>query len=609
MELTVSLRDYAPFRDCRAHVRPAQVGMGAMPYSQRRRTARRISVARLALASFSLFAVWIDPGGAGPHSDHLYPLVAGYAAYSAVVALLARRSFLHLDRLQIGAHVIDIAVFSAFVYLTEGSTSLFFVYFVFALITGTLRWQWRGTLVTAACTLAAFLALGILSGPLQHDPHFDRDRFIIGIVYLAVVAWLLAILGMHEARLRKEVGQLAVWSPDADLDDTLGTCHPRWLAHAANTMGVQRALFTWEDEEEPWLQISLWEDGHFALSRAASAEFSPLVAADLEGTEFVCEHARGGLAALTLFGTDGNLRHFRGQPVHEAFADRFAMGTVISAPVNAGEGKARLFFLDKRQVSSDDLALANIVATGVTLRFVASRLRARLRESAAFEERVRLARDLHDGVLQSLAGTALQLETARRLLEHDPPGAGEIIESVQDSLTKEQRDLRRFVEGLRPGLAAESEVTPDLRGRLREVRDSVSRQWGLNVEVLLENDLEPCLLATSIGADDLTLDIAFIVHEGLVNSARHAQATRAWARVRCTNDRVEVVLGDDGHGFAFHGRLDMAALRDLGTGPRTLMQRVESRGGTLTVESSAEGSRIEVTLPLAAGGAGLRDVV
>jgi signal transduction histidine kinase len=581
----------------------------AMPYSQRSRTARRIAVARLILATFSLFAVWLDPGAAGHHSDALYPLVAGYAVYAGLVALLLGRASLRLNRLQIVAHAIDIAVFSTFIYLTAGTTSLFFVYFVFALITGTLRWQWRGTVATAALTLVAFLGFGILSEQGQHDPDYELGRLIIGIVYLAVVAWLLAFLGMHEARMRQEVGKLAAWSQDFDTDDDLGGPHTRWLAQAADTMGVRRAMFAWEDEAEPWLQIALWEDGHTTISRAAPDEFSPLVAADLAGAAFVCADARGGPATRTLHGTEEDLHVRRGPPVHEAFADRFAMGTVISAPVNAEEGEARLFFLDKRRTSSDDLALVNIVARGVTVLTVDSHLRARLRESAAFEERVRLARDLHDGVVQSLAGTALQLETARRHLAGDSPAAREIIESVQDSLTQEQRDLRHFVDGLRPGLAVESPVTPDLRGRLREVRESVSRQWELTVEVLLENDLEDCLDATSITEDDLTLDIAFIVHEGLVNSARHARATRAWAIVRCTSARVDVVLGDDGHGLAFQGRLDMAALRDLGTGPRTLMQRTESRGGTLTVDSSAEGSRIEITLPLAAGRAGLREVV
>jgi len=579
-----------------------------MPYSQRSRTERRIAVARMMLAAFSLFAVWLDPGEGGHHSKHTYALVAGFAVYSVVVALLVPRASDYLSRLQIVVHVIDIAVFSAFIYLTEGTTSLFFVYFVFALITATLRWQWRGTVVTAAVTLVAFLAFGVVSGPLQHDPDFDRGRLLIGIVYLAVAAWLLAFLGMHEARLRKELDQLAGWSRDAGPDADLGGTHTRWLAQAADTMGVRRAVFAWEDEEEPWLQIALWEDGHTTLSRAAPAEFSPLVAADLEGAVFECADARGGPAALTLHGTEEHLHRRRGPPVHQAFADKFEMRAVISAPVNAEGGAARLFFLDKRPLSTDDLALANIVAGGVTLLTDDSYLRARLRESAAFEERVRLARDLHDGVLQSLAGTALQLETARRLVAGDPPAAREIIESVQDSLAQEQRDLRHFVDGLRPGLAAESAATPDLRGRLREVRESVSGQWGLEVEVLLENDFEPCVLATGSTADDLTLDIAFIVHEGLVNSARHAQATRAWARVRCSDDRVEVVVGDDGHGFTFQGQLDMAALGDLGTGPRALMQRVESRGGTLTVESGAGGSRIEVTLPLASATAGPREV-
>ena len=91
--------------------------------------------------------------------------------------------------------------------------------------------------------------------------------------------------------------------------------------------------------------------------------------------------------------------------------------------------EARLFFLDKPHLTSDDLALADIIATGVGLLMAESRLEERLRESAAFEERVRLARDLHDGVLQSLTGIALQLETARRLLEGDVPAARGVIET------------------------------------------------------------------------------------------------------------------------------------------------------------------------------------
>jgi len=579
-----------------------------MPYSQRTRTERQISFARLTLAGFSLLAMLLDSDEVGHHADTVYPLVVGFVVYSFVVVLLVPRATLYLSRLQIVTHAIDIVGFSAFIYLTEGATSLFYVYFVFTLVAATLRWQWRGTLVTAAFTLVAFFGFALLNVQMQHDPGFDLGRLVIGIVYLAIVAWLLAFLGIHEARLRREVGQLAIWSRDVGLDDALGAPRSRWLARAANTMGVRRVVFAWEDEEEPWLQIALWEDGHTALSRAAPDEFSPLVAPDLEDAVFMCADARGGPAAVTLYGTEDHLQRRRGPPIHRAFADKFEMGTVISAPVGAEAGTARLFFLDRPRISSDDLALANIVAGGVTLLTVDSHLRLRVRESAVFEERVRLARDLHDGVLQSLAGAALQLETARRLLADDPPAARKIIENVQGFLAQEQRDLRRFVDALRPERVRER-ATTDLRRRLVEVRDRVSGQWGLDVEVLLEEGLEQESGTTSISADDLASDIALIVREGLVNSARHAEGTRAWATVRYTSDTVEIVLGDDGHGFAFLGRLDRAALRDLEMGPRSLMQRVEARGGTLTVDSSARGSRIEIILPADAHTAGLRKAV
>lgn len=578
-----------------------------MQYSQTRRTERRIATARLVLASVSLLAVRLNPGQAGHHGDVVNVLVAGYALYAAVFMLLVWRASRYLNRLRIAAHIIDIAVFSVFIYFTQGTTSLFYVYFVFALIAGGLRWQWRGTLVTAAGTLVAFLGAAILAALRASDPDFDQAGLFIAIAYLGVVAGLLAMLGVHEARHHREVGRLAVWSQDASLDAAQLAPHARWLARAAETMGVRRALFAWEDEEEPWLRIALWEDGHTAISRAAPADFSPLVAADLEDEAFVCADARGGPAALTLFGTEGKLHRRTGPAVNEELADRFAMGAVISTPVNAGEGKARLFFLDKRHVDSEDLALARIVSAGVALRVTASHLQASEHKTAALEERVCVARDLHDGVLQSLAGTALQLETARRLLAIDPSAARDIIESVQETLTQEQRDLRHFVDAIRPGYAVGSAVVPDLRERLREVSENVSRQWGLTVEALVENDPDEDLGALNNSEDALARDIAFIVHEGLVNGARHAQATRAWATVRGASECVEIVVGDDGHGFGFQGRLDSSALRDLGTGPRTLMQRVESLGGTLIVESGAGGSRIEITLPLAADVASLAE--
>jgi signal transduction histidine kinase len=255
-------------------------------------------------------------------------------------------------------------------------------------------------------------------------------------------------------------------------------------------------------------------------------------------------------------------------------------------------------------LTSDDLTRAGIIATAVGFLMAESRLKDQLRESAAFEERVSLARDLHDGVLQSLTGTALQLETARRLLEGDVPAARAVIETIQRSLAVEQRDLRLFVDQLKPRHEVLEQAAPDLHARLFELRESISDNWHLDVEMAFED-----LGALPSGSDGLAQDVYFIVREGLVNSARHAGATRARAGVRSKSDRFEIQLEDDGHGFPFRGRHDLASLGNLRVGPVALMQRVEARGGALAIDSSLVGSRIEITLPFDARGSASRETV
>src|SRR5205823_1334979 len=88
---------------------------------------------------------------------------------------------------------------------------------------------------------------------------------------------------------------------------------------------------------------------------------------------------------------------------------------------------------------------------------------------AVSEERVRVARDLHDGLLQSFTGVVLQLETIHSTLETDPQEAKRMITETQALIMSDQRDLRRFVEQLRPRPAHE-ETKFDFSARLEDLR-------------------------------------------------------------------------------------------------------------------------------------------
>src|SRR2546426_5008927 len=116
------------------------------PYSPQGRAERVLSAGRVILATFSLLAIWLDPSEPAKYARITYSLLAGYVIYALFLALLAWHSDVLLVRLRLFTHVVDLTLFSLFMYFTEAPSSPFFVYFVFSLVGATLRWQWHGVL-------------------------------------------------------------------------------------------------------------------------------------------------------------------------------------------------------------------------------------------------------------------------------------------------------------------------------------------------------------------------------------------------------------------------------------------------------------------------------
>jgi signal transduction histidine kinase len=153
-----------------------------------------------------------------------------------------------------------------------------------------------------------------------------------------------------------------------------------------------------------------------------------------------------------------------------------------------GEGvKGRLFAPDKKGMTSDDLVLGRIVANQLATQIDYSNMLRQLQRSAAVEERVRMARDLHDGLLQSLTGAALQLETANRLMEADPPTARQRLLEIQRLIAAEQKELRSYVEEMTSSPLSRTSTDSDLATRLKELAERVERHWSIRVEMELRN--------------------------------------------------------------------------------------------------------------------------
>ena len=214
----------------------------------------------------------------------------------------------------------------------------------------------------------------------------------------------------------------------------------------------------------------------------------------------------------------------------------------------------------------------------------------RLQRAAMHDERMRLARELHDGVLQSLTGAALQLEALSRLVEEDPQAARQRLRDIEELIAEEQRELRSWIQKLKPAASASMASDADLAAALKKLCQRVERTWGL-----------PVVLTTSDhGAIPRTLgdEVYRLVQEALTNVARHAVAAIARVELKITRDRLYITVTDDGRGFPFRGRYDLAALTDGQMGPVSLKGRVTSLRGELVLTSTLTGSRLEISLPL-----------
>ncbi len=217
------------------------------------------------------------------------------------------------------------------------------------------------------------------------------------------------------------------------------------------------------------------------------------------------------------------------------------------------------------------------------------RLREEASRVAAMEERMRVAYDLHDGVVQSLTGATLRLGALPGLMERDPEAALETARRVEELLLEEQRDLRVFMTEARE-LLSPARAQP-LEIKLAEICRGIERHW--NLRVRYEHDLDnvelPPRLANELGS---------LLREALANAARHGNASSVDVRISRADRHLGLRVADDGSGFPFQGRYGWAELQEEARGPRSLKRRVAGLGGTLSLDSSDRGTVVEMEIPL-----------
>jgi signal transduction histidine kinase len=203
------------------------------------------------------------------------------------------------------------------------------------------------------------------------------------------------------------------------------------------------------------------------------------------------------------------------------------------------------------------------------------------RERYRADERVEMAREIHDVVGHSLAVVSMNAGVALHVLEKRPGTPPEVVENLQairDASTRALQDLRATLAPLRQGRQPELRPT----GAIADIPSLVEavRTGGLEVEYEVTG--EPEAVPTNIAATTYR-----VVQESLTNVIRHAEASKATVRIYCDPRWVRILVEDDGRG----GPID---LDKIGQGVTGMMERVLTSGGVFSAAPKRDGGGFAV---------------
>ena len=264
-----------------------------------------------------------------------------------------------------------------------------------------------------------------------------------------------------------------------------------------------------------------------------------------------------------------------------------SMASFLGVPIRSPAGVLGAIYLTDKEgadeFTEEDERLIEMLAAHAAIAIENARLYERGRELSMIEERNRLARDLHDSVVQKLFGIVLASQSAATLFDRDAAAARGQLDRLQELTQDAVQELRSLIFQLRPADVESDGLAAALAKHVGVLRKVHSQS------IELEAGGEPRLRP---GVDE---EVFRIAQEALHNALKHAAASRLRLRLDEGRDLLTLTVTDDGVGF------DPAepAHRSRRLGLTSMEERAQALGGELTIDSRpGSGTTIGVEVPL-----------
>ena len=563
-----------------------------------RRVEQVLASARLILACAAVMVTVVSDGGfhSAPIGNELLTVV--YALQSAAVVLIVQYRMRAGSSLPLVLHMSDIVWAATLTTVTSGPNSPLYVLFPFCLLGAAYRWGLRETIFTGLAALAVFTSeatfashASLLGAAVSADAGLGqilmRGTYIVmGAVVLGYVAEEeqlhhaeAGVVGRVLAQIQAETGFRAALRHV--MSELLDVFEAKRLTLVAVEEDTGRTV-AWEAATTAGRLTLTLEPGELTKRRRDTLRFGG-------GGEAWRLVRSGRRCRRTTLDRDGALLAESRCRVPDVFwTDPDVRAVVIVAVRFADHWNGRMVLDMQRPPTLAEVRLIHRLVCNVSPVMYSHYLVRRLRSRVSRTERLRVARELHDGVVQSLAGLEMHVDAMRRVRGDAIRAAGlaDELAHLQKILGDEARAVREMMDAIRPfeiGRGQAVRVFDDLVTRF-------SRETGIVARFSTDADgaAVPPRTARELGR---------ALQESLRNVRKHAGANRVDVAFGENRAGWQLVVENDGRPFDFIGEMTLDELEALQKGPRVIRERVRELGGDLTINSSEHGVRLEITVP------------
>ena len=542
---------------------------------------RLTSVLRLIVACGGLAIFWIDPTESGSRIQLAYAVLGLFAVYSVLshVQVLrgARRVAVQL------APWVDLGWVTVLIAVSAGTSSIFFALYLFAILGASFQGGFRSGMAMLFAAVLSFSIVGSLTAP--RGPAFELDRALIRPLHLLAIGYLITFWGERQRSLRarltllREVTTLS--NPRFGIDRTLG-----------RLLGALRAFFdadscrlvARDENGECWSRAVLAEAKEAGARISLPAQVARVLLPFPSEAGFLFGHSPvfGPRLERAHF-SEADVRWVRAGPAEgDAGATSLDAASLLSVPFrDPAHAEARMLLTSSRPRAFEraDVDFVRQVIDQVAPVLQSIRVVDRLASDAAEEERRRIARDIHDSVIQPYIGLRLGLWAVRdALVGGRSSEAVAHVQRLAELADGEIASLRRYVNGLSEATDGDAQLLPRAVDRFCA---RFGKATGIQVTVATQ-------LFEQLN-DRLAAEIFQMVAEGLSNVRKHSVASRAHVRIAAVDGRLRIDIENDG----------APAEARNGFSPRSLTERATALGGRVDVESgSGDHTVLRIDVPL-----------